>query len=52
MYEGLTVNADLPEQFFSLTDTINENQLNNNSREKNIIKLLGKSKQMQFKEKT
>lgn len=29
MYEGLTVNADLPEQLFSFTDRINKNQMNN-----------------------
>ena len=51
MYEGLTVNADLPEQLFSFTDRIiKKKQMNNN--EKKITKLLGKSKQIQFKEKT
>lgn len=28
-YEGLTVNADLPEQLSSFTDRINKNQMNN-----------------------
>lgn len=28
MYEGLTVNADLPEQLSSFTDRINKKQMN------------------------
>lgn len=42
MYEGLTVNADLPEQLFSFTDRINK-KLMNNKYIKKIIKLLGNS---------
>lgn len=50
MYEGLTVNADIPEQLSSLTHWINKKQMKN--KKKKITKLLENSKQIQFKEKT
>lgn len=46
MYEGLTVNADLPEQLSSFTDRINKDLMNNAFKKEK--KLLG----IQFKEKT
>lgn len=51
-YEGLTVNADLPEQLFSFTDRINEKKKRWIIMKKKITELLGKRKQIQFKEKT